>query len=59
MQPLEQLELPSGTTSLEPGGNHLMLLDLWRDLDAGDTFVLILRFDDGAEIITEVQVRAG
>jgi copper transport protein len=59
MQPLEQLELPPGTTSLEPGGDHLMLLDLWRDLDAGDTFVLILRFDDGAEIITEVQVRAG
>jgi copper transport protein len=59
MQPLEQLELPADAAArLEPGGDHLMLIDLRRDLDAGDTFALTLRFDDGTEIVVEAQVRA-
>ncbi|MGY5766019.1 copper chaperone PCu(A)C [Brachybacterium sp. DNPG3] len=39
-----------GTLVLEPGGNHIMLMDLAEPLLAGDVLELTLVFADGAEV---------
>ena len=48
---------PGATVKIEPGGLHVMLLDLSRPLAAGTEFPLSLRFRD-AGVLT-VQVRVG
>ncbi|MBO9556806.1 copper chaperone PCu(A)C [Cellulomonas sp.] len=41
--------IPGGTSlSLEPGGNHLMLMDLVAPLRAGDEVAFTLTFSDGS-----------
>lgn len=53
MQQLEGgLLIPAGeSVQLEPGGNHVMLMDLTQDVLAGDS--LVVAFDlDGAEDLT-------
>lgn len=47
---------PGGTLSLEPGGFHLMLIDLARDLKPGDVVPMTLQFDDGSTISLELPV---
>lgn len=55
MEPVGNLELSSGErVVLEPGGMHLMLMDLRQSLDKGESFPLTLRFADGGT--TEVTV---
>jgi copper(I)-binding protein len=52
------LAIPAGSTStLEPGGNHVMLMGLTQDLEAGDEVALTLRFDDGEEIVVTAPVK--
>lgn len=41
----------------EPGGLHIMLLELQRDLVAGDSLYLTLRFDDDSQLVAPVVVR--
>jgi hypothetical protein len=43
--------------SLEPGGYHIMLLDLAEPLEDGDTFELTLRFEQAGEMDLTVDVR--
>ncbi|KUG60840.1 hypothetical protein AVL61_14090 [Kocuria rosea subsp. polaris] len=43
--------------ALEPGADHLMLLDLRCDLRAGDELELVLRFEDGTEQTVTAAVR--
>jgi copper(I)-binding protein len=58
MRPVEGVDVPpGGSVTLEPGGLHVMLLGVRRDLAAGDTFALTLRFADGGERTLEVTVR--
>jgi copper(I)-binding protein len=58
MQPIEELELPAGeTVALEPGGYHIMLLELAEPLVAGDTFELTLTFREAGEQTVTVEVR--
>ncbi len=46
MQPVEFVEVPPrGTVELKPGGLHVMLIGLTRDLNPGDTFELELHFE--------------
>lgn len=40
---------PGESYALEPGADHIMLLDLRCDLRAGDELDLVLRFEDGTE----------
>jgi len=47
----------NSTTVLEPGGDHLMLVELHRDLVQGDTFPLTLHFARAAEVTVQVRVR--
>jgi len=58
MRPVPALEVPpGGAVALEPGGPHVMLLDVRRDLAAGESFPLTLRFEDGGERTLDVTVR--
>ena len=52
------LAIPAGSTStLEPGGNHVMLMGLTGDLEVGDEVTLTLRFDDGEELEVTAPVK--
>jgi hypothetical protein len=58
MQPVEAIEVPAGgSVSLEPGGIHIMLLELAEPLEAGNSFDLTLILDDGEEHQVSVEVR--
>lgn len=44
------LDLPTGAHEhLEPGGNHVMLMDLQEELEPGDEVDLTLEFSDGSQ----------
>ena len=60
MTPVEGgLAVPAGATvTLEPGGLHVMLLDLQRDLVDGDTLSLDLEFSSGTRRTVLAPVRA-
>lgn len=60
MYPVERVELPSGLpVALEPGGYHLMLMDLTGDLKAGDTIDLVLEFENAGEVTVRAAIREG
>lgn len=52
MRPIDGgLVIAAGDTStLKPGGNHVMLMGLTRDLEAGDEVELTLTFSDGESL---------
>lgn len=52
------IPLPAnGKVELKPGGIHIMMMNLKKDLKAGDTFKLTLKFKSGKEISVDVPVR--
>lgn len=58
MQPVERIDLPAGgSATLEPGGYHLMLLDLAEPLESGETISITLTFEQGGEQVVEAEVR--
>ena len=58
MQEVEMIPVPAdGSVTLEPGGYHIMVLDLQADLSAGDTVPVTLVFSSGAEETLDVEVR--
>ncbi len=58
MVPVPRIEVPAGgRTELEPGGFHVMLVRLKRDLSSGDTVSVTLRFEKSDEITVEAEVR--
>ena len=64
MRPLAKIELPARqTVSLKPGGDHIMLNGIKRELKAGERVVLKLTLQDsrGVKSTLEVdaEVRAG
>jgi hypothetical protein len=59
MQPVDALDLPAGATvTLEPGGYHLMLIDLTADLEVGQDIELTLDFETGPDLTVTAEVRA-
>ena len=59
MEHQDRLELPAGSeVSLEPGGAHIMLMDLQSELAPGDLVSLVLRFEVAGEIPVEAEVVA-
>lgn len=58
MVPVEQLPIPPGTTHLEPGGLHLMLMALTGPLTPGDSLDLTFRFEHAGERTVRVPVIA-
>lgn len=60
MVPVDEVDLPAGeTVSLEPGGLHIMLLDLVEPLEIGQEFDLDLDFESGETLSVTVEVREG
>ena len=58
MRPIESLEIPAGSTiNLEPGGYHIMLLDLVKPLEVGSEIELTLTFEKAGELTITVPVR--
>lgn len=58
MRRIEQIELPAGsTTTLEPGGLHVMLIGLKQPLQAGSHIAVTLNYADGTEQQVEVPVQ--
>jgi copper(I)-binding protein len=58
MRPVEAIELPAGeTVSLEPGGYHIMLIDLAEPLTVGTTIDVTLTFETAAEQVVTVEIR--
>lgn len=51
-------EVPArGARELEPGGEHLMLMDLTTPLRAGEQLALTLTFSDGSSIDVDAPIR--
>ena len=58
MQQVESIPLPAGeTVRLEPGGYHIMLLELVEPLEEGQTFDLTLEFESSATQTVTVTVQ--
>jgi len=59
MRPVEDgIVVPAmGAAQLQPGGYHVMLIGLTRDLAVGDTFDVTLTFEQAGEITVTVTVR--
>ena len=50
--------IPAGEeVAFEPGGLHVMLINLQRDLNDGETISLVLKFKNAGEMQLEVPVR--
>jgi copper(I)-binding protein len=50
MQPVSQIDISAGkTVKLEPGGYHIMLMDLKAPLTKGQTFPITLTFSKAGE----------
>ncbi|HET9911210.1 MAG TPA: copper chaperone PCu(A)C [Anaerolineales bacterium] len=60
MRPLEGgLEIPAGeAVKLEPGGNHIMLIDLVEPLVPGTKINVALQFEKSGEVVLEVEIKA-
>jgi copper(I)-binding protein len=59
MEPVARVSVPAhGTVELQPGGYHIMLLDLAKPLDAGSHFKLRLDFQVGPPQTVSVEVRS-
>jgi copper(I)-binding protein len=58
MRPVEKIPVPAGgKVDLKPGGYHVMLIGLTRDLKPGDTVPVTLRFERGGEMRVEAAVK--
>ncbi len=60
MTPVEKYEIPvGGSVTLEPGGKHIMLMDIQGSWQAGDEIDLTLTFQQSGPMNLKVQVEAG
>ncbi|HEX6988922.1 MAG TPA: copper chaperone PCu(A)C, partial [Bacillota bacterium] len=58
MEHVESLVIPAGeSVTLEPGGYHVMIMGLRRDLQVGETFQLDLHFERAGTVTVDVAVR--
>ena len=58
MQPITAIAVPAqGSVTLAPGGYHLMLTGLKKDLQANDAFLVRMHFANAGWIVTIVRVR--
>ncbi len=58
MQEVESIPVAAGSSvAFEPGGLHVMLLELAEPLELGHTFAVTISLDDGSEIDVDVEVR--
>ncbi|MDP3417694.1 copper chaperone PCu(A)C [Falsiroseomonas sp.] len=59
MRPVEAIDLPAGgTVTLQPGGLHLMLIDLKQPLRQGETVPVTLVFEKAGEVQAQLAVQS-
>jgi copper(I)-binding protein len=59
MRPVDAIEVaPGSPTLLQPGGLHIMLIDLKAPLQAGTSFPVTLTFEKAGTVTVQVAVRA-
>jgi periplasmic copper chaperone A len=59
MRAVPRLDLPAGkTVELKPGGYHVMLIDLKRPLNKGDSVPLRLKIENKDKTVSTVEVKA-
>jgi copper(I)-binding protein len=57
MEPVPSVEIPArGDVQLEPGGLHIMLIELNRSLAPGDTLPITLHFEEAGDVDLEIKV---
>jgi copper(I)-binding protein len=60
MSPISSIEIPSGgSVSLEPGGKHIMLINLKQPLTLGEKVPLLLNFEKSGSLTVEAEIREG
>lgn len=58
MRPVEKIPVPAGeTVNLQPGGYHIMLMDLAAPLEVGSTIEVTLTFENAGDVKVEAEVR--
>jgi len=58
MQPVDGIDIPAkGTVELKPGGLHVMLIGLTRDLNPGDEIEVELHFDKAGHVPVKAVVQ--
>ena len=58
MRPVEAIDVPaSGSVALKPGGFHVMLIGLNRDLKLGETFDITLQFEQAGPVTVQAVVK--
>jgi periplasmic copper chaperone A len=58
MRPVQKIPLPAGgKVELKPGGYHVMLIGLTRDLKPGETVPVTLVFEHGAQLKIDAAVK--
>jgi copper(I)-binding protein len=58
MMRVDSVDVPSnGEVELKPGGLHIMLIGLTRQIKAGDTVELTLHFESGATLSVDAPVK--
>lgn len=59
MRPVESIEVPAnGEVQLKPGGFHVMLIGLKKDLTPGDPVMITLTFAQAGQVTVNADVRA-
>ena len=59
MKQVSGVDIPAGgTVTFQPGGYHIMLLDLVKPLTVGESIPLTLTFQKAGDIAVQAQVRA-
>ncbi|MCB0827525.1 MAG: copper chaperone PCu(A)C [Solirubrobacterales bacterium] len=60
MKPVSSIDLPAGEqVNLEPGGYHIMLLDLTGPISEGDSIPVTLSFESGDDVTVDATAREG
>ena len=58
MRQIPKINIPAnGTTSLQPGGLHVMLIGLTQKLKEGDNVAITLNFSDGESVTLDAPVK--
>jgi copper(I)-binding protein len=58
MRPVTRIPIPPGkTVEMKPGGYHIMLIDLKRDLKAGEIVPMTLVFQNAGKLTVNAQVK--
>ena len=59
MMKMDSVEIPAGKSILlKRGGLHLMLINLKREIHAGESFPLTLTFKNAGDVIVQAEVKA-